>query len=41
VAVGDAISPGGVVWTLAVAAGFLVAAVLVGRFAVPRLFDLA
>jgi Kef-type K+ transport system membrane component KefB len=40
VASGETISPAGVVWTFAVAAGFLVAAVLVGRFAVPRLFDL-
>jgi Kef-type K+ transport system membrane component KefB len=40
VASGETISPAGVAWTLAVAAGFLVVAVLIGRFAVPRLFDL-
>jgi Na+:H+ antiporter len=40
VASGETVSPAGVVWTFAVAAGFLVVAVLVGRFAVPRLFDL-
>lgn len=40
VASGKTISAGGVAWTFAVAAGFLVVAVLVGRFAVPRLFDL-
>lgn len=40
VASGEPVSPVGVVWTFAVAAGFLVVAVLVGRFAVPRLFDL-
>jgi Kef-type K+ transport system membrane component KefB len=40
VASGDAVSLAGVLRTLAVAAGFLVVAVLVGRFAVPRLFDL-
>src|SRR4051812_5361482 len=39
VASGKAVSPLGVVWTLTVAAGFLIVAVLVGRFAVPRLFD--
>jgi Kef-type K+ transport system membrane component KefB len=40
VASGEAVSLVGVLRTLAVAAGFLVVAVLVGRFAVPRLFDL-
>ena len=40
VASGKAVSPLGVVWTLTVAAGFLIVAVLVGRYAVPRLFDL-
>ena len=40
VAAGAAVSVLGVMRTLAVAAGFLVVAVLVGRFAVPRLFDL-
>jgi Kef-type K+ transport system membrane component KefB len=40
VASGKTVSPVGVVGTFAVAAGFLVVAVLVGRFAVPRLFDL-
>ncbi len=39
VAAGAAITVLGVLRTLAVAVGFLVAAVLVGRFAVPRLFD--
>jgi Kef-type K+ transport system membrane component KefB len=40
VASGETVTPVGVLWTFAVAAGFLVGAVLVGRFAVPRLFDL-
>jgi Kef-type K+ transport system membrane component KefB len=40
VASGETVSPVGVLWTFAVAAGFLVVAVLVGRFAVPRLFVL-
>ena len=40
VAAGAAVTVLGVVRTLAVAVGFLVVAVLVGRFAVPRLFDL-
>jgi len=40
VAAGAAVSILGVVRTLAVAIGFLVVAVLVGRFLVPRLFDL-
>lgn len=40
VAAGAAVSLLGVLHTLAVAVGFLVAAVLVGRFLVPRLFDL-
>jgi Kef-type K+ transport system membrane component KefB len=40
VAAGAAISALGVLRTLAVAVGFLVVAVLVGRFAMPRLFDL-
>ncbi len=40
VASGKTVSPVGVAGTFAVAAGFLVVAVLVGRFAVPRLFDL-
>jgi Kef-type K+ transport system membrane component KefB len=40
VAAGAAITTLGVLRTLAVAVGFLVAAVLVGRFLVPRLFDL-
>jgi len=40
VASGKTVSPLGVLWTFAVAAGFLVVAVLVGRFVVSRLFDL-
>ena len=40
VAAGAAITTLGVLRTLGVAVGFLVAAVLVGRFLVPRLFDL-
>lgn len=40
VAAGAAVSLVGILHTLAVAVGFLVAAVLVGRFLVPRLFDL-
>lgn len=40
VAAGAAVSVLGVLRTLAVAVGFLVMAVLVGRFLVPRLFDL-
>jgi Kef-type K+ transport system membrane component KefB len=40
VAAGAAVSAVGVLRTLGVAVGFLVAAVLVGRFLVPRLFDL-
>ena len=40
VAAGAAVSFLGVLRTLGVAVGFLVAAVLVGRFLVPRLFDL-
>ncbi len=40
VAAGAAISALGVLRTLSVAVGFLVVAVLVGRFAMPRLFDL-
>ncbi len=40
VASGETVSPVGAVGTFTVAAGFLVVAVLVGRFAVPRLFDL-
>jgi Kef-type K+ transport system membrane component KefB len=40
VAAGAAVTPGGVLWTLAVAAGFLVVAVLVGRFVLPHLFDI-
>lgn len=39
-AAGAAVSTLGILRTLAVAVGFLVVAVLVGRFAVPRLFDL-
>ena len=39
VAAGAAISVMGILWTFAVAAGFLVVAVLVGRFVVPHLFD--
>jgi Kef-type K+ transport system membrane component KefB len=38
-AAGAAVTTLGIVRTLAVAVGFLVVAVLVGRFAVPRLFD--
>ena len=38
-ALGKPISPVGALGTLAVAAGFLVVAVLVGRFVLPRLFD--
>jgi Kef-type K+ transport system membrane component KefB len=40
VATGTGISVSGIVATLAVAVGFLVAAVLIGRFIMPRLFDL-
>ena len=40
VAAGAAITVLGILWTLAVAIGFLVVAVLVGRFLVPRLFDI-
>jgi Na+:H+ antiporter len=40
VAGGGTVSPLGIVRTLAVAVGFLVIAVLAGRFAMPRLFDL-
>jgi Kef-type K+ transport system membrane component KefB len=40
VASGQAVSMAGAARTLAVALGFLVVAVLVGRFLVPRLFDL-
>ena len=40
VAAGAAVSLLGILHTLAVAVGFLVVAVLVGRFLVPRLFDL-
>jgi Kef-type K+ transport system membrane component KefB len=40
IATGTGVSVSGVVWTLAVAVGFLVAAVLIGRFIMPRLFDL-
>ncbi|HEX6105392.1 MAG TPA: cation:proton antiporter [Gemmatimonadales bacterium] len=39
-AAGAAVTTMGILRTLAVAVGFLVVAVLVGRFAVPRLFDL-
>jgi Kef-type K+ transport system membrane component KefB len=39
-AAGAAVTTLGILRTLAVAVGFLVVAVLVGRFAVPRLFDL-
>jgi Kef-type K+ transport system membrane component KefB len=39
VAAGAAITMLGILWTLAVAAGFLVVAVLVGRFVLPHLFD--
>ncbi len=39
-AAGLAVSTLGIIRTLAVAVGFLVVAVLVGRFAVPKLFDL-
>lgn len=39
VAAGDAVTLPGVLRTFAVAAGFLVAAVVLGRFLVPRLFD--
>ncbi len=39
VAAGAAVSFLGIVWTLAVAVGFLVVAVLLGRFLAPRLFD--
>jgi Kef-type K+ transport system membrane component KefB len=41
VATGAAVTPVEVLRALAVGAGFLVVAVLVGRFAMPRLFDLA
>ncbi len=40
IATGTGISVSGAVWTLVVAIGFLVAAVLIGRFVMPRLFDL-
>ena len=39
VAAGAAVSFLGILWTLAVAVGFLVAAVIAGRFVAPRLFD--
>jgi Na+:H+ antiporter len=39
VAAGAAVSFLGILWTLAVAVGFLVAAVILGRFLAPRLFD--
>jgi Kef-type K+ transport system membrane component KefB len=39
VAAGVAVSFLGVLWTLAVAVGFLVVAVILGRFLAPRLFD--
>ena len=39
VAAGAAVSFLGIIWTLAVAVGFLVAAVILGRFLAPRLFD--
>ena len=39
IAAGAAFTLGGALWTLAVAVGFLVVAVVVGRFVVPRLFD--
>jgi len=39
VAAGAAVSFLGILWTLAVAVGFLVVAVLLGRFLAPRLFD--
>jgi Na+:H+ antiporter len=39
VAAGAAVSFLGVLWTLAVAVGFLVVAVILGRFLAPRLFD--
>ena len=39
VAAGAAVTVAGMTWTLAVAAGFLVVAVLVGRFVLPHLFD--
>jgi Kef-type K+ transport system membrane component KefB len=39
VVAGAAVSFLGVLWTLAVAVGFLVVAVLLGRFLAPRLFD--
>jgi Kef-type K+ transport system membrane component KefB len=39
VAAGTAVTLAGVLRTLAVAAGFLVAAVMLGRFLLPRLFD--
>jgi Kef-type K+ transport system membrane component KefB len=40
IATGTGISVSGAIWTLVVAVGFLVAAVLIGRFVMPRLFDL-
>jgi Kef-type K+ transport system membrane component KefB len=40
IANGTAFSLSGILWTLVVAVGFLVAAVLIGRFVMPRLFDL-
>jgi Kef-type K+ transport system membrane component KefB len=39
-AAGSVLTPVGVAWVLIVAVGFLVVAVLIGRFAAPRLFDL-
>jgi Kef-type K+ transport system membrane component KefB len=39
-AAGSSLSAWGIMWVSAVAVGFLVFAVLIGRFAVPRLFDL-
>jgi Kef-type K+ transport system membrane component KefB len=39
VAAGAAVSFLGILWTLAIAVGFLVVAVLLGRFLAPRLFD--
>jgi len=39
VAAGAAVSFLGILWTLAVAVGFLVVAVIAGRFVAPRLFD--
>jgi Kef-type K+ transport system membrane component KefB len=40
IAAGTSMSPLGIVWVFAVAVGFLVVAVLAGRYAAPRLFDL-